>query len=124
MFDESRNITDFLMFAKIRRPSRTAATIVAKLSSASTISDASFATSVPFLPILQPMSAALSAGASFMPSPVIAAICPQRLYALIIRSFCSGAVRANTLTLSIILSSSVLPSSSSSLPESVLSPSL
>ena len=35
------------MFAKIARPSSTAATIVAKLSSASTMSAASFDTSVP-----------------------------------------------------------------------------
>ena len=53
------------------RPSATAETMVAKLSSASTMSDACFATAVP-LPMATPMSARFSAGASFTPSPVIA----------------------------------------------------
>ena len=62
------------MLAKIPRPSRMAPTIVAKLSSARIMSAASLATSVPVMPIATPMSAALSAGASFTPSPVIATI--------------------------------------------------
>ena len=78
------------MFAKIARPSSTAATIVAKLSSASTMSAASFDTSVPVMPIATPMSAVLSAGASFTPSPVIATIAPPRCSASTIRSLCSG----------------------------------
>ena len=45
------------MFEKIARPSSTAATIVAKLSSASTMSAASLDTSVPVMPIATPMSA-------------------------------------------------------------------
>ena len=40
------------------------------------IAAALFATSVPVIPIAQPMSAALSAGASFTPSPVIATTWP------------------------------------------------
>ena len=82
------------MFAKIARPSRTAATIVAKLSSARTMSAASFVTSVPVMPIATPMSAAFSAGASFTPSPVIATIVAVGLSASTIRSLCSGATRA------------------------------
>ena len=65
------------MFEKIERPSSTAATIVAKLSSASTMSAACFETSVPVMPIATPMSAVFSAGASFTPSPVIATTAPR-----------------------------------------------
>ena len=41
-----------------------------------------------------PMSAALSAGASFTPSPVIATTSPRACSAATIRSLCSGATRA------------------------------
>ena len=74
------------MFAKIARPSSTAATIDAKLSSASTMSAASFDTSVPVIPIATPMSAVRSAGASLTPSPVIATMLPRRWSAVTIRS--------------------------------------
>ena len=86
------------MFAKIERPSSTAATIEAKLSSARTMSAAPFATSVPVMPIATPMSAALRAGASFTPSPVMAAISPLAFSARTMRSLCSGATRAYTET--------------------------
>ncbi len=56
--------------------------MLAKLSSSSTIADASRATSVPTLPIATPMSALFSAGASFTPSPVIATNSPRRLQRL------------------------------------------
>ena len=46
--------------------------MVAKLSSVRIITAASFDTSVPVMPIATPMSAFLSAGASFTPSPVMA----------------------------------------------------
>ena len=46
-----------------------ALTIDAKLSSIRMIAEASLATSVPAIPIENPTSAALSAGASFVPSP-------------------------------------------------------
>ena len=82
------------MFEKIARPSSTAATMVAKLSSASTMSAACFETSVPVMPIATPMSAVLSAGASLTPSPVIATIAPRRCSACTIRSLCSGLTRA------------------------------
>ena len=47
------------MFAKIARPSSTAVTIDAKLSSVRTMSAASFVTSVPVMPMATPMSAVL-----------------------------------------------------------------
>jgi len=55
-------------------PSYTALTIVLKLSSAKIITDASFATSVPAIPMAIPIWAYFNAGASFTPSPVIATI--------------------------------------------------
>ena len=64
------------MLSKMARPSRTACTMVAKLSSARIILAASFVTSVPVMPMATPMSAFFSAGASFTPSPVIATIWP------------------------------------------------
>mmetsp|Transcript_22532 Transcript_22532/g.33041 ORF Transcript_22532/g.33041 Transcript_22532/m.33041 type:complete len:208 (+) Transcript_22532:47-670(+) len=57
------------------RPSSTALTMVMKLSSASTIFAAPCATEVPE-PMATPMDAALSAGASLTPSPVMAAVSP------------------------------------------------
>ena len=60
------------MLSKMMRPWRTAATIVAKLSSARIIFAASFVTSVPVIPMATPMSADFNAGASLTPSPVIA----------------------------------------------------
>ena len=53
-------------------PHRTAATTEAKVSSSNSTSDASFATAVPLRPIAKPTSAARSAAASFVPSPVTA----------------------------------------------------
>ena len=86
------------MLAKIARPSPTASTIVAKLSSARIMSAASLVTSVPATPIATPMSADRSAGASFTPSPVMATIAPRSWRASTIRSLCSGATRAYTDT--------------------------
>ena len=56
--------------------------MVAKLSSVMTIFAASFATSVPVMPIATPTSAVTSAGASFTPSPVIATTLSLRLVGL------------------------------------------
>ena len=69
-----------------------------KSSSVSTIAAASRATSVPRSPIAMPMSAALSAGASLTPSPVIATTSPRAFSARTMRSFCSGTTRAKMLT--------------------------
>jgi hypothetical protein len=82
------------MFAKIARPSSTAATMVAKLSSASTMSAACFDTSVPVMPMAMPMSAFFRAGASLTPSPVIATTAPRERSASTMRSLCSGLTRA------------------------------
>ena len=81
------------MLWKMLLPSSTAARIVRKSSSASTMSAASFATSVPLRPIATPMSAALSAGASFTPSPVIAVTQPIACSARTIASLWRGVVR-------------------------------
>ena len=72
--------------------------MVAKLSSASTMSAASLAASVPFWPMATPTSARLSAGASLTPSPVIATTWPSSCSACTRRSLCSGLARANTST--------------------------
>ena len=68
----------------------------AKLSSVSTMSDASLATSVPVMPMATPMSACLSAGPSLTPSPVMATTWPRACSASTRRSFCSGVTRAKT----------------------------
>ena len=75
------------MLLKTARSSSTALTMLAKLSSSSTMSAASLATSVPAIPIAIPMCALLSAGASFTPSPVAATTCPFRFSASTIRLF-------------------------------------
>ena len=94
MFDESRKRRNLRMLARMARPSRTAVTMVAKLSSARIMSAASFVTSVPVTPMATPMSADFSAGASFTPSPVMATMLPSAWRASTIRSLCSGATRA------------------------------
>ena len=82
------------MLSKMPRPSSTALTIDAKLSSVSTMSEASLVTSVPVTPMAMPMSAALTAGASLTPSPVIATTCPRAFQARTTRSLCSAVTRA------------------------------
>mmetsp|Transcript_26689 Transcript_26689/g.62444 ORF Transcript_26689/g.62444 Transcript_26689/m.62444 type:complete len:205 (+) Transcript_26689:112-726(+) len=78
------------------RPSSTAATMLVKLSSARTMSEASLATSVPAMPMAMPMSACFKAGASLTPSPVMAAISSNDLRILTISCLCLGSVRENT----------------------------
>ena len=82
------------MSSKIPRPSRTASTMVAKLSSAKIMLAASSVTSVPVSPMAIPMSADFSAGASLTPSPVMATIFPSACSASMICSLCFGATRA------------------------------
>ena len=91
---DSRKRMVFRMLSYMRRPSATADTMVTKLSSESIMSEASLATSVPVMPMETPMSAFLSAGASFTPSPVIATMSPLFCHADTIFIFCSGAMRA------------------------------
>ena len=104
------------MFSKIARPPLIASIIVTKLSSASTISAVSRVTSVPFMPIAMPTSAFLIAGASFMPSPVIAITYPFFFRALTMRSLFSGILRAYTAMLSTTVSNSSSLRLSSSSP--------
>ena len=69
-------------------------TIVLKLSSVSIISDAFLDTSVPDIPIAIPTSALLSAGASFIPSPVTATTSPLSCSAFTILILVSGLLLA------------------------------
>ena len=82
------------MLLKTMRPSSTAATMVAKLSSSSVTAAASLLTSVPEMPIAMPTSAFFRAGASFTPSPVIATTSPRRCHAAITRNLSAGETRA------------------------------
>ena len=87
------------MLLKIFLPSSIAWIIVVKLSSVKIISLAPLETSVPVIPIATPISANLSDGASFTPSPVIDTIFPCSLNAFTILTLCSGETLANTLYL-------------------------
>ena len=120
-FVEIMNWMDFIRLSYILRPSRTDDTIVAKLSSASTTSAASFATSVPVIPIATPILASFSAGASLTPSPVIATTLPLCWKALTMRTLCSGATRAKTEILPTISCSFSSERSSTSVPVSTAS---
>ena len=59
------------------RPYLAAVTILPKLSSSKIIPAAYLAIYTPAIPIANPISAFLSAGASLPPSPVIATTCPN-----------------------------------------------
>ena len=84
--------------SSMRRPWRMAATIWAKLSCSSTSAAASRATSVPRSPMAMPTCAALSAGASFTPSPVMATTAPSSRSSRTRRSLCAGLRRAHMST--------------------------
>ena len=60
----------------------------------------SLATSVPAIPIANPTSAFLSAGASFVPSPVTATTLPNSLRPVTNKYLSSGVDLARTLSLS------------------------
>ncbi len=95
-FADSRKARKERTFPAMRLPSRTAATIVAKLSSVSTIDDASRAASVPPWPMATPTCARRSAGASFTPSPVTTTISPVSSSASTSASLSAGVQRATT----------------------------
>jgi len=80
------------------RPYLTAVIIELKLSSNKMIPDAYLATSVPAIPIAKPMSAFFKAGASFVPSPVIATTLLSCLRPVARRYLSSGEERARTLS--------------------------
>ena len=90
MLEASRNWIVLRMLSYMRRPSPTASTMVAKLSSESTMSATFFVTSVPVIPMPTPMSADFIDGASFTPSPVMAVIMPRRRHEETMRTLCSG----------------------------------
>lgn len=71
-----------------------------KLSSNKIIPDAYLATYVPAIPIANPISAFLRAGASFVPSPVIATTFPSCFKPVAMRYLSSGEDLAKTLKLS------------------------
>merc|ERR1719450_1779526 len=71
-FTVSWNWRNLAMESYTLRPHITAFTMLVKLSSVRMMSEASFATSVPAIPMAKPTSAFLRAGASFLPSPVTA----------------------------------------------------
>jgi hypothetical protein len=68
MFTVIWNITNFRIFSNTLLPHITDFTIDEKLSSSMMISDASFATCVPEIPIAIPTFASFNAGPSFVPS--------------------------------------------------------
>ena len=78
-------------------PCCTAVIMVLMLSSSSTTSATERATSEPILPMATPTSAALSAGPSLMPSPVIATTRPEACRAWTILTLWAGLTRANTV---------------------------
>ena len=100
ILDAKIYVMNFLIFSYTVLPSSTALTIVAKLSSSRTISDASFATSVPEIPIAIPISAFLSAGASLTPSPVTATTSPSSCNTDTTLILCLGVIRANITSFS------------------------
>ncbi len=95
-----------------------AETMLAKLSSVSTMSAVCLATSVPVMPMATPMLARLSAGASFTPSPVIATTWSCALKASTMRVLCCGETRQQTSSRSARAASSSSESLSISAPVS------
>jgi len=68
-----------------------------KLSSTRMIPAASLATSVPAIPIANPISAFFNAGASFVPSPVTATTDPHFYKPVTSKNLSSGVLLAKTL---------------------------
>ena len=77
MLLEKIYVMNLRMLSYTPRPSSMAAVIAPKSSCVKIISAASFATSVPTMPIEIPTSALRKAGASFTPSPVTATTSPR-----------------------------------------------
>ena len=105
------------------RPHCTARTMVAKESSSSTMSLASFETSVPEIPIAMPTSAFFIAGASLMPSPVTATTLPSVFSILTTLVLMEGVLRAITRIAGIRSANSASESFSSSLVSAAQCPS-
>ena len=96
MLHTSKKYTSLRMFENMFLPSATASIMVENLSSVRIILAALLETSVPFMPIATPTSAAFNAGASFTPSPVIATTSPRDCQAFTMRILSSGLTRAYT----------------------------
>ena len=113
----SWNWRNFLIDSKIFLPHFMAVTIELKLSSRRIIPEAYLATSVPAIPIANPISAFLRAGASLVPSPVIATTWLSFFKPVAIKYLSSGDDRASTHSWSLtILKFSRSPTVSSSSP--------
>ena len=98
------------MHSKIFLPHFIAVTMEPKLSSNKMIPEASFATSVPAIPIANPISAYFKAGPSFVPSPVTATTFSSYFNPVTKMNLSSGEDLANTLnSLAISLKWSKLP---------------
>lgn len=93
----SWNCKNLRIESKIFRPHFIAVTIELKLSSNRIIPEAYFATSVPVIPIANPISALLRAGASLVPSPVMATTWFNLLRPVAIRYLSEGDDLAKTL---------------------------
>ena len=91
------NCKNFLIQSKIFLPYFTAVTILLKLSSNKIIPAAYLATCVPAIPMANPISAFFKAGASFVPSPVIATTFPNCLSPVASKYLSVGELLANTL---------------------------
>ncbi|RUS22692.1 hypothetical protein BC937DRAFT_87735 [Endogone sp. FLAS-F59071] len=100
----SWNCKNFLTASLTHLPHMMALTMLEKLSSIRMMLDASLATSVPVIPIENPTSAILSAGPSFVPSPVTATISPSSLSLRTSTRLSSGLDRASTCSLGMIAS--------------------
>lgn len=90
------------MESNIFLPHFIAVTIELKLSSSKIMPDAYLATSVPVIPIANPMSALFRAGASLVPSPVMATTWLSFFKPVAIRYLSEGDDLANTFNLSAI----------------------
>ena len=90
------NCKNFLIQSKMFLPHFIAVTIDLKLSSKRMMPEASLATYVPAIPIANPMSAFLRAGASFVPSPVMATTFFSCFNPVAIKYLSCGDERAST----------------------------
>lgn len=102
------NCKNFRIQSKIFLPYLTAVIMLEKLSSNKIIPAASLATYVPAIPMANPISAFFKAGASFVPSPVIATTFPICFKPVAKVYLSSGEDLARTLnSLTIFLNSSI-----------------
>ncbi len=104
----SWNCKNFLIQSKIFLPYLTAVIILPKLSSNKIIPEAYLATYVPAIPIANPISAFFKAGASFVPSPVIATTFYNCFKPVAIKYLSSGDDLAKTLNYFIIFLNSLM----------------